>query len=610
MATYREIHGKAVKSLSTDPSGETDAGQIWYNTSSDSFKSILNLEAWSSAAPLSQKRTDPSGFGIQTANVCATGNIPPRTGVTEEYNGTGWAAGGTASQAGQYRAGFGTLAAGAIAGARTPAPAASNATEEYDGSSWTSGGNLPASIYLPGNQAAGTQTAGLTFGGDTGPGGSFPTASYEYNGTGWTAGNSTNTARSFGAGSGSQTAAFFACGTTPPFSPSNDSVHFEQYDGTNWTTGPNLNQARISTAAGGDTTTGLVFGGEIRPGPAVSNKLEKWDGTSWTTSPATMGTGRMGTGRALGTGSATANMASGGYTTTPVNTTEEYNSSANVITAAAWSSNPTMNTGRARFSTWGTKAAAAATGSYNPPNRQTCSEWDGSTWSAGGSRSTATQELGSLGASQTGIAFGGEPNTSNCEEYDGSSWTAGGAIPTASKPGRHQTGTQTAGLSAGASPPSSPTAYDWAAIYNGASWTAITALPAGNGSSSTGTQTAACQGGPGVAGANTLIWNGASWSNNEAPNLGGTNAWYGTSASLMNANGPGTNTTCELSDGTAFATTANVANGLYGRNGVGALGTTGIVLGGQNPSSTPGSSAVEEYNLATTALNVKTLTQS
>jgi len=46
MATYRGIHGKAIKSLSTDPSAETDAGQIWYNTTSNTFKSIVSSGAW------------------------------------------------------------------------------------------------------------------------------------------------------------------------------------------------------------------------------------------------------------------------------------------------------------------------------------------------------------------------------------------------------------------------------------------------------------------------------------------------------------------------------------------------------------------------------------
>ena len=51
MATYREIHGKAIKSLSSDPSDDAVAGQISYNTATESFKSVLASTAWSSGAP-------------------------------------------------------------------------------------------------------------------------------------------------------------------------------------------------------------------------------------------------------------------------------------------------------------------------------------------------------------------------------------------------------------------------------------------------------------------------------------------------------------------------------------------------------------------------------
>jgi len=632
MSTYREIHGKAVKSLDTDPSATTDEGQIWYNTSSDTFKTILVTEAWASAAPLMQKRTDPSGFGTQTANVCATGNIPPRTAVTEEYNGIGWSGGGTASQAGQYRAGFGTLTAGVIAGARTPAPAASNATEEYDGSSWTAGGNLPASIYLPGNQAAGTLTAGLTFGGDTGPGASFPTASYEYNGTGWTAGNPTNTARSFGAGSGSQTAAFFACGTTPPFSPSNDSVHFEQYDGTNWATGPNLNSARISTAAGGDTTAGIVFGGEIRPGPAVSNKLEKWDGTSWTTSPATMGTGRMGTGRALGTGSATANIASGGYTTTPVNTTEEYNLSANVITAGAWSSGPNMITGRAAVKGAGTQLAAWALGGETAPGPTVNSteNFDGSSWTAGGAFPATTRSAFTCGTQTAGLGAGGNsspgqtPYNTASAEYDGSSWTAS---PGALSPGKGygaMSGVQTTALATGGDGPTNPS-HPFAQVgvqsYNGSSWSSETNYPTtfygGTGAGISETAAVVWGGSAPYPGTNpsTADYNGSSWTlvattitNAGAPSTSGcqgTNQSPATSCGSMGGTSGGVGF-FQWND-TAWSTLPNMGTG-GDRGGAGTL-TAAIAFGGYHPGE-PRMNDTEEYTPESTAVNVKTLTQS
>ena len=102
MSTYEELIGKRVEFFDSDPTLTTAyEGQVWYNTTSDTLKTVVATEAWSSTSPLTQKRDSASGFGTQTANVCATGNIPPRTDVTEEYNGTGWTAGGTASQAGQ-----------------------------------------------------------------------------------------------------------------------------------------------------------------------------------------------------------------------------------------------------------------------------------------------------------------------------------------------------------------------------------------------------------------------------------------------------------------------------------------------------------------------------
>jgi hypothetical protein len=56
------------------------------------------------------------------------------------------------------------------------------ATEEYDGSSWTAGGNLATAKLI--TKGAGTQTAGLCFGGRYSIGSTGATE--EYNGTSWT----------------------------------------------------------------------------------------------------------------------------------------------------------------------------------------------------------------------------------------------------------------------------------------------------------------------------------------------------------------------------------------------------------------------------------------
>ena len=43
MATYREIHGEAIKSLASDPSASAATeGQIWYNTTSKTFKVVVD----------------------------------------------------------------------------------------------------------------------------------------------------------------------------------------------------------------------------------------------------------------------------------------------------------------------------------------------------------------------------------------------------------------------------------------------------------------------------------------------------------------------------------------------------------------------------------------
>jgi hypothetical protein len=39
MATYKEIFGKQIKFLSSDPANEAE-GQIWYNSTSGTFKSV------------------------------------------------------------------------------------------------------------------------------------------------------------------------------------------------------------------------------------------------------------------------------------------------------------------------------------------------------------------------------------------------------------------------------------------------------------------------------------------------------------------------------------------------------------------------------------------
>ena len=98
------------------------------------------------------------------------------------------------------------------------------------GATWAAGGNVNH-IDSERGGSAGTQTAGLLFGGNTPP---VLAKTEEYNGTSWTEVNDMNQARdSFPSGAGTQTAALAIGGSLSP--PTAGTNLVESYDGTNWT---------------------------------------------------------------------------------------------------------------------------------------------------------------------------------------------------------------------------------------------------------------------------------------------------------------------------------------------------------------------------------------
>jgi len=208
MTTYKEIFGKPVKVLSSDPTDAGAEGQLWYNTTDGVFKTVLSVGTWS-----------------------AGGNLGTARDVL--------AAGGTSTQTAGLAFGGGV-------------PAATGKTEEYDGSSWTNGGDLNAGRQL--GSGAGTQTAGLIFGGDANPG--ILNSTEEYNGTAWAVVNAHTLARKQSAGYGLQTAATLAAGTT-----GSNVTTVEEYDGTNWTTGTAVATARSAVTGMGTSVLGLIAGG-------------------------------------------------------------------------------------------------------------------------------------------------------------------------------------------------------------------------------------------------------------------------------------------------------------------------------------------------------------
>ena len=326
MSTYKEIFGKYVRSVGSDPSAAVGEGEIWYNTSSNTFKSSVRVAAWSSGGALTTARSyiagggtqnaalgvagyvgAPSGvrgnteeyngtswseqsdlgttrysvsrgLGTQTAFIAAGGNNPSATPVTnsELYNGSGWTATNALNTARSYLAGFGTSTAGLVVGGANPRSSAVNNSESFDGTNWTATPTTPFTVK--GGATSGPATAGV-FAGGTPP--AATAASYEINSTTWTTGNSLNAGRNamgFGGQGATQTAAWVAGGT-----PSTTST--EHYDGTSWTTAPAIASARSGMGGSGTQGLGLIFGGSPDSGTAATEEFTAADATqTFTTS--------------------------------------------------------------------------------------------------------------------------------------------------------------------------------------------------------------------------------------------------------------------------------------------------------------------------------------
>ena len=244
-------------------------GQMWYNSNTTALKGFARDVAegtWASGAAMNNANAAVGSFGISTAAIEFGGYYPPGSApgriTTEEYDGTTWTEKSDMSIYRAERPGAGTTAAGlAIRGN----PGNATAVEAWGGSSWTTVNS--SSTPNGGNSACGTQTAAITFGGET-------TANTElYDGTSWTEVNNMNTARGKMSGSGVQSSAVGSGGTPGP------QVLAETWDGSTWSEVTENNTPRSAGAAGGTSnSSALAFGG----GPSRTANTEYWNGSSWT----------------------------------------------------------------------------------------------------------------------------------------------------------------------------------------------------------------------------------------------------------------------------------------------------------------------------------------
>ena len=177
-----------------------------------------------------------------------------------------------------------------------------------------------------------------------------------------------------------------------------------------------------------------------------------------------------------------------------------------------------VNTARTQAGGVGTLTAGIIFGGEIPALTGATEEYDGSTWTAGGTCPAQKSDMHSSGTQTAALWGGGSPLSSGSFEYDGSTWTSGGSMTFAGRDFYSgSAGTQTAALQIGGF--INPGNYsNVMQEYNGSTWTNIPqtypSAPQTNNIATTGTQTACISSG-GTQGTpdqtQSQEWNGSTW---------------------------------------------------------------------------------------------------
>ena len=269
MATYKGIKGTGVDKLASDPSPNAqNAGRVWYNTTSNTWKLVKGPQAigtdgsWSIGNVLPTPRSQSKGAGgpggaIIFAGGGSTGG--PAGVVTNQFDGTCWATANSTVTVMQNCGGSGSegdaVGAGATSGSQTRC-------EDWDGTCWNSANALNTGrgncgpIVGPGSAAQCND--GPSAGG----------ATEQWDGTCWTTvPGTTNSTKQERMGFGTQAACVEAGGE-------GSYAETEEWDGTSWAVGNDINNARGNTSAtGGTVSAGLVAGGSPSPtGPTAKTQ--------------------------------------------------------------------------------------------------------------------------------------------------------------------------------------------------------------------------------------------------------------------------------------------------------------------------------------------------
>jgi len=332
-----------------------------------------------------------------------------------------------------YLAGAGTQNAGLSFGGTTTGSDYLANTEKFDGSSWIASGDL--SNPRRALAGCGIQNAALSFGGYAV---TYSAATETFNGSVWAnIATPGGVARQYLAGCGSQLAALRFGGDTGVYS-----AVTEKFNGTSWSATGNLNIILMGLAGCGTQSAALSFGGNTALASAVT---EKFDGSVWSYS------GNLNIARwfLAGAGTQNAGLSFGGYTTgSYLAITEKFNGSF-------WLTTRSLNTVKGNLAGTGTQsstlsfggfiaAISATTEKFNKINYTTYTGY----WTTTSNLNTPRQAVAGCGIQSAALSFGGTTgsNSAVTEKFDGSVWATSGNLVTA-RAGLMGCGVQNAALS-------------------------------------------------------------------------------------------------------------------------------------------------------------------
>jgi len=411
-----------------------------------------NGSSWTEISNINTARTGLTAGGLYTSNLIFGGNASPGGGnsaKTEFWDGTSWTELSDLSAAKTLgNSGGGTTSSSSLYfGGESPAPAIVDTTEEWSApavfskqvegqlffnstanafketiqdiasGTWASGGTMNSARTNIGGMFAGNKTAGLIYGGREAPPAKVAYTE-SYDGSSWTEVNDLNTARHYGGGAGTSTAALCIGNSASP------QTVVENWNGSSWTEISEINTGRGYWTCAGTSTDAIAANGYTT---TMVNSNELWDGTSWTESGNTNSTADS---RSSG-GNTSAAIQAGGYITfsPPTNTTN-----TEIWNGSSWTEVNNLNQKERGAQGGGSSTQALACGGTAdippfPSGLQTpvssTEFWNGTTWTELNDLSTTKTEHGSRGNALNNLSAGGQ--VTNAASYTGVSeeWTAG-----------------------------------------------------------------------------------------------------------------------------------------------------------------------------------------